>query len=129
MESLYNKLIIRFRFVIEIIRNVKNWPLLLLFFTGIRQNVTLTFRNGIAVKIAKSKINLVYCLIKIHSLAKVITKHNNICRLVLNNSEEVEFSLDNEFSIYRAYVLSCLHKKLNIKFYQNFCEFYFQGKK
>ena len=129
MESLYSKLIRRFRFLIEIIRKVKNWPSLLLFFTGFKQNVTLVFRSGIAVKIDKSKINLVYYLIKIHSIARVVLTNNNMCKLVLSCSEELVFSLDDESSIYRVYVLSCLYKKLNIKFYQDFCEFYFQGKK
>jgi FkbM family methyltransferase len=128
-EVLHMDLLKRIEFLIEIIKVVRNWPSLLLFYAGLRQNVVIVFRNNITVKIAdRSKTKIAYYLIKISLNSRALFKFNSSYRIILGNSEEV-FSLTDEFSIYRAYVLSYLYRKLNTRFYANFCEFYFRGEK
>jgi FkbM family methyltransferase len=122
-------LIKKLGFLIETIRTIKNWPTLLLFYLGLKQSATVVFRNNISVKIAEESKALVYKLIKISLNSRVVFSSDRIYKVILGNLEVV-LSLDDENSIYKAYILSCLYDKLKLRFYpENLCEFCFGGKK
>lgn len=88
------------------------------------------FRNNVKVKIPdRSKLHLIFYLIKISLNSHILHVPNGTYKIVIGSSEVV-FMPEDEDGIYRTYILSCLHKKLNIKFYpENSCKFYFKGKK
>jgi hypothetical protein len=109
-SRLHMDLLRKLRYFIEIIKAVKRRPSLLLLYAGLRQNVTVKFRNNITVKIAdKSKAIIAYQLIKVSLNSRALFKSNGSYTIVLGNSGEV-FSLTDEFSTYGVYVLSYLYK-------------------
>jgi len=124
-------LLVKLRYLIEIIKTVENWFSILLLLIGIRKNIVVVFRNGIRVEIPdKSRLDTIYPLIKIQLCSRILQVPNGTYKIVLGDTEVV-FQLTDEYSIYRAYMLSCLYKELNMKLYpeHNSCEFYFEGKK
>jgi FkbM family methyltransferase len=118
-------------FLIGTIRTVKNWFSVILLRIGFRKNIVVVFRNGIKVEIPdRSRLNTILHLIKIQLCSPILQVPNGTCKIVLGNAK-VFFQLTDEDSITRAYILSRLHKELNMKLYpeHDYCEFYVEGKK
>jgi len=117
--------------LIEIVSTVRNWFSVILLDAGLKKNIVVVFRNGITVEIPdKSTRHIIYYLGKISLCCPILHNTNGKCKMFLGNTE-VAFQLNDENSIYRAYILSCLCKELKIKFFheRSFCEFYFKGRK
>lgn len=117
--------------LIEVVKTVKNWFSVLLLYTGLRKNVVVAFRNGITVEITdKSRWHIFHWILKISLRSRILQDSKGTYKIILGDTEVVLKPTDED-SLRRAYVLSGLHKELNIRLYpeRNFCEFYFKRKK
>jgi len=117
--------------LIETVRTIKNWFSVILLNAGLKKNIVVVFRNGITVEIPnKSRLYILHYLRKISLCCQVLPNPHGEYKVFLDNNE-VAFQPNNEDSIFRAYILSCLYKELNLRFFNDkgFYEFYFEGRK
>ena len=126
-----NVLLSKIKFFIEILSSIRNWFSVIMFIVGLKRSVVVVFRNGITVKISdRLKWQVISYLCRISLNCPIVCYSDGRYRILLGDNTGVTFQINEEDSIYRAYILSILYKRLKIKLYyeDGFCKFYFNGR-